>query len=628
MKSRNLMGIFALASCVMLAGCGEKPHEHTFASEWSSNETEHWHAATCEHTDLKAEVGAHVDADGNLNCDVCEKELPAPEAKIVIHDLPAEVTVGDTIDLKDYIKTKDDAAFDVNFDDDSFTLVDVDGTKVTAAKEGDVSFVASCGGEDVEATFSILSVSRKKFLDYTEGVGYNYATWYDDFDYETEEYLGTVLDSVHNDEYVKLPTDLWGGAQGGIAHINDHYYFFDCDDDFTTATALPGYVSSNIFKSYNAPIELNDELFDTVQLKKSVLGFETEALVLNDSEYAYSICAGIAGVTELEDIYGNVYEPTGAIFFFDYVDEEQTQECMFFVPMISQNGLKSTEQPYQAYYISTAENPLYEDVDDIHIECVQSMIDNKEVPEDVEYGAANTAINSFVTAESYTVSYEYGWFDDEGTPYGPEDYPSMEDLVFQDCADSFVNGVDTIAVTDSAIADYIEDGKGGYSLSKGYMDVESTIYRYSLMEDYYAVSPTSYESISELTDARFGFLEKVDGIENPLFPSDLVSNVEDDVYTLNVDAQNALMKEMFLANSTLSGIITKALDPYYAQGRDLYSFFEGYIIVESDKVTFEWLIDQWEDNKSFVIDVTLENAGSTVVPADIIEGVRSAVLGE
>ncbi len=34
-------------------------HEHTYASEWSKNETEHWHAATCKHTTLKKDVAAH-----------------------------------------------------------------------------------------------------------------------------------------------------------------------------------------------------------------------------------------------------------------------------------------------------------------------------------------------------------------------------------------------------------------------------------------------------------------------------------------------------------------------------------------------------------------------------------------
>ena len=34
-------------------------HEHTFSQTWSSNETHHWHTATCEHTDEKKDYGEH-----------------------------------------------------------------------------------------------------------------------------------------------------------------------------------------------------------------------------------------------------------------------------------------------------------------------------------------------------------------------------------------------------------------------------------------------------------------------------------------------------------------------------------------------------------------------------------------
>ena len=33
-----------------MVGCSQEGHEHTFASKWTSDETNHWHAATCEHT--------------------------------------------------------------------------------------------------------------------------------------------------------------------------------------------------------------------------------------------------------------------------------------------------------------------------------------------------------------------------------------------------------------------------------------------------------------------------------------------------------------------------------------------------------------------------------------------------
>lgn len=71
--------VVILSALVMtgLAGCGEKEvpaHEHSFASEWSSNETQHWHAATCEHTEEKSDVGNHTDLNHDGKCDVCSHE--------------------------------------------------------------------------------------------------------------------------------------------------------------------------------------------------------------------------------------------------------------------------------------------------------------------------------------------------------------------------------------------------------------------------------------------------------------------------------------------------------------------------------------------------------------------------
>lgn len=81
--------VVILSALVMtgLAGCGDKggnepvtpvdpepEHTHKFSSEWTSNETQHWHAATCEHTDLKANVANHVDSNHDGKCDECLRE--------------------------------------------------------------------------------------------------------------------------------------------------------------------------------------------------------------------------------------------------------------------------------------------------------------------------------------------------------------------------------------------------------------------------------------------------------------------------------------------------------------------------------------------------------------------------
>lgn len=69
-------------------------HEHTFAEEWSYDESHHWHAATCEHTDEVSDMGDHTFGEWEVVyestteehglqrriCEVCgyaqEEELP------------------------------------------------------------------------------------------------------------------------------------------------------------------------------------------------------------------------------------------------------------------------------------------------------------------------------------------------------------------------------------------------------------------------------------------------------------------------------------------------------------------------------------------------------------------------
>lgn len=77
----------------MMTACGNKDkggettHVHTYSTEWTTNETHHWHTATCEHADekgsygehtvatwtVKTEAGLHVDKVEQGTCTVCEK---------------------------------------------------------------------------------------------------------------------------------------------------------------------------------------------------------------------------------------------------------------------------------------------------------------------------------------------------------------------------------------------------------------------------------------------------------------------------------------------------------------------------------------------------------------------------
>ena len=634
MKSRKLMGIFALASCVMLAGCGKeepKPHEHSFPETWKTSETQHWHECECG---AKSGEANHIDANSDHKCDVCGFDLPIPAPAIELKELPELIVEGETIELKDYVKTVDGGAFDLNFDDDSFAMVDVDGTKITFLAEGEVSFEASYKGEKVNGTFNVMSLIRSKFLEWTTDVGYTYETWCDVYNDDYTEVIGIERDMVHNDEYVHMTYFDYDEAldktySGGYAKIDGHYYSYITDDDETEAVANPGYVSSDDFETFNCPLELNDEIFEVKNLKKEI-GFNTDGLILKEEykDYAYEICAGIAGITALRDTKGNIYIPVDAAFFFDTLVDSETgeeQECMFFVPFVAVEGHPESEGYYDIYYVSTDEHPLIEDSTP-HVECVEYMIENKVKPAPYDFSAVTAAINDIVDTDNYTVAYNYGWFDSENAPLDPEDYPSMEGLVFQDCEDSFVAGQETVAVTNEACSMYSEEA-GDYKESRGYLLDNETVYNYAKYETGYQAVETDYESISDVGDERFAFLSTKDGF-NDIIPEDLIYaySEESKAYSLNIDAQNKLLSKLFKASSTLSDIVTKALDPYLIDyDRDLYSFFEGTIAVADDgSVRIEWDL-VWDEDAIFKVAVDLCNQGTTTVPSDIIEGVKAAI---
>ncbi len=73
--------LLALIMCVSLAlvatACndGEPEHTHTYASEWTSDDTHHWKKATCEHTSEVSEKAEHAWGT-DRKCSVCSKEKP------------------------------------------------------------------------------------------------------------------------------------------------------------------------------------------------------------------------------------------------------------------------------------------------------------------------------------------------------------------------------------------------------------------------------------------------------------------------------------------------------------------------------------------------------------------------
>ncbi|MCI7798645.1 MAG: hypothetical protein MR555_02910, partial [Spirochaetia bacterium] len=65
-KTHRWLSVFvSVALAFAVAGChiDSDIHEHSFSKDWTSNATDHWHAATCEHTKEVSEKAEHSFGD-------------------------------------------------------------------------------------------------------------------------------------------------------------------------------------------------------------------------------------------------------------------------------------------------------------------------------------------------------------------------------------------------------------------------------------------------------------------------------------------------------------------------------------------------------------------------------------
>ena len=70
-KNRWLAALAAMVMVLAFAGCqiNSDNHEHSFSKDWTSDATDHWHAATCEHTKEVSDKAAHTFGDYVSNND-------------------------------------------------------------------------------------------------------------------------------------------------------------------------------------------------------------------------------------------------------------------------------------------------------------------------------------------------------------------------------------------------------------------------------------------------------------------------------------------------------------------------------------------------------------------------------
>lgn len=158
MTKRSVISVVVILAAIVLAfgmaatACG---HEHTFASAWETDATHHWHAATCEHADEKADLGEHVPAapvreneiaatctvDGSYDevvyCADCHYEIDREEKTIVAAHSYGEDNV---CKVCGHSRATEGLRFTLNGDERSYTCSGIgtaEGTEIYIPAEYD-----------------------------------------------------------------------------------------------------------------------------------------------------------------------------------------------------------------------------------------------------------------------------------------------------------------------------------------------------------------------------------------------------------------------------------------------------------------------------------------------------------
>lgn len=100
---KKIIAVFAVLAIAVLLVVGTfacKKHECTYADEWTYDGESHWHAATCEHTDKKADLAKHsFGANGLCVCGANNNIQRFVDAIENMNAMNARVTLEETTEF-------------------------------------------------------------------------------------------------------------------------------------------------------------------------------------------------------------------------------------------------------------------------------------------------------------------------------------------------------------------------------------------------------------------------------------------------------------------------------------------------------------------------------------------------
>jgi len=320
--------LLCFTSCSILLA--KNNHQHTFASEWSSNETEHWHAASCEHKDQKSDVAAHIDAGEDGVCDVCN---------YVIYKLyTVSVTADEVVTLSNNtvtVKEGTDATFTATVSDKyvlTATGAEVvgeptveNGTKVytfkVAAVSADAAVTVSAekkvfASEVASGTVTLTDVLEWKFTYGTVTFNVPAAGTYYVLSNDTGAYFGNSAESdtarvyqIVADEAGEITLDLEYFSMSNADTLDVDYSVVAVDEIVFSEQSGEGYVIPSFATTIKIAAPATPGLY--------WVGSDIDSLSWNDT-LAYGCFVNVEEGDEYIEFVVNVDGYTETVFEFSY----------------------------------------------------------------------------------------------------------------------------------------------------------------------------------------------------------------------------------------------------------------------------------------------------------------------
>jgi len=585
LKKAFFISLVVGSMCTGLAGCDD-----TSASASDTSE------------DIQSVDVSSVDQDSEST--ESETSSTAVVSRIIVTTPDEDPVVGDVINLNDYVTVVGGEGEDVFTATVTTTeTASVTDHNLTILAEGEVSVTISAGTKTSKFNVNAVSALMSKYINYTKGIGKNFAVEMLDYDASTDGLVGTDEGWVHNEDYWAYSTEMYSDTAGsnkyeGILRAGTgDSYSFSADDRYGTNLVVESGKSSDpaaywLGQSY---LDISNSL---TTIYDEETGEETELYTDSYGDFVTIACG--------YDLSG--YDIAMSFEFADVTRVGETEATEELVMVWYYRA--SSDEDYvidSIYAIETA-------ADDYTMPEVDSYIEAGTTPADITLDEFTTGAEAIVEAKNYTMESEMTYVYSDGTELTDEEVTANGYTLPKQTATTYVDA--------STIYNYVNEDGTVYGVTTD----GTTLSVFNNLDE--AGTPTTTNTLTvdeEATDAQIADVWEYASTAAILANEDIVEGLNVTAKVTNEDGTitaegTGLGQNDFIA----SGI---ALVPLYgssfAETTLPYEFSDGTNVADNtdfvttigdDSLSIQYLI-YWDSGIYLSFTLSFSDYGTTVVPS-------------